>query len=239
MALVLAMTHLELVVAAGVVLAFVGTGVVMTGVVVRRFWRRLHKVLRRPLSEAVAETRRVGWRWVLARPLPDRQWRAALRSRRQLLAAVSAAEHAVEVASAAGAPVGDLRSLSRRLRASANAIDRSLSITQRGIAGFPGTVPAPSAQLHDLLQAAAQIQRAALRALEVTTDAPAAVLRDARRELMAISSGVDRSVDVGHSMASASASGTGVPSPNGGHDDHDEVRAGTASMPTGTSPSHQ
>ena len=57
----------------------------------------------------------IGSRWLSSRRLPDRRWIAAARARQELWRAVSAADHAVTAARQAGAPIGELHTLSRRL----------------------------------------------------------------------------------------------------------------------------
>ncbi|MGH9092974.1 MAG: hypothetical protein ACRDZR_16600, partial [Acidimicrobiales bacterium] len=98
-------------------LVVVGAVAALAGVLwLRHRWRRLRLVLAGRVQEAAGQVGRNGWRWALAQPVPDARWRAVTRSRRQVLRAAASAERAVEAATAAGAPVGDLPHLARRLR---------------------------------------------------------------------------------------------------------------------------
>ena len=125
----LALAHPFLV--AGAVFLSLCVAIALAGALwVRRRWRRASLLWRQGPEAALVLVGRSAWRWAVDRPLPDRRWRAVARSRRQLRLSVTAAERAVEVAAVAGAPVGELRSLSRRLRTSADALDASLAIDQ-------------------------------------------------------------------------------------------------------------
>src|SRR6202043_875082 len=86
-------------------------------------------------------------------PFPDRRWLAAARERRRLWLAVGAAERAVTAASRAGAPTGDLDGLCRRLPEAAP--DASPP---------PPLSPQVTAETHDLVRVAGQVQEAAAAA---------------------------------------------------------------------------
>jgi hypothetical protein len=186
----LGISQAGLVVAAGAVV-LLGAVIALAGALwVRRRWRRLRLLLRGGPEAAVGSIGRSAWRWALGRPLPDRRWRAVARSRRELLLSVSAAERAVDVAATAGAPMGELRSLSRRLRKSADALDASLSVDQRRTARS-GELPDTNRQVDDLLRAAAHIHESAARALTaVSGSVQTGLVEDAERELAAVSAGV-------------------------------------------------
>lgn len=179
-----------LVVVAGAVV-LLGAVVALAGALwVRRRWRRFRLLWRDGREAALGSIGRSAWRWALGRPLPDRRWRAVARSRRQLLLSVSAAERAVDVAVRAGAPVGELRSLSRRLRKSADALDASLSIDQWRSARS-AELPDTDRQVDDLLRAAGHIHESAARALTAVSGAvQTGLVEDAERELAAVSAGV-------------------------------------------------
>lgn len=168
----------------------------------RRSWGRLGVWLGRHLRHALLHAAGAGWRWALSRHLPDRQWRSLHVMRRNLLVAVSGSEHAVAVAKAAGAPIGDLESLGRRLREAANAVDASLRIAQRGSAPMTDLATA-SGQAADLSRTAAQIQGAAALALTAVARPVATELReDTEREVIAIAAGLSRFADGGAGSAS-------------------------------------
>lgn len=182
--------------AVGAVLALCAAAAVGAVLWARRRWRRLRSELGSRAQALLLVAGRAGWRWVLTRPAPDRRWVATTARRRQLLRAVADAERAVAVADAAGAPIGDLRSLTRRLRSSADSLDASMSIDRRHAPG-PQEPAGWSEQVDELLQAAAHIRTAAVRALSATTDHHRTGLAaDAERELVAVSAGVGRSYEV-------------------------------------------
>lgn len=180
-----------LVVALGVVAA------VGTVVWVRRRWRRLVSDLRGRAALATAGAGRAGWRWLLAHPVPDRRSWSAVRARRQVLVAVAAAERAVDHAGAAGAPVGELRSLCRRLRTSADALDAVLATGgRRGDTAETGNGDALS-QAGELVAVAQRIRTSA--ALLVSSGAyrlDPTLGADADRELAAVVAGARRHAQV-------------------------------------------
>ncbi len=116
-------------------------------------------------------------------PLPD--------LRRQLWRGVGDAEGAVRDAVLAGAPVGDLPSLSRRLRSTAEALDRLLAgDDDRHLAGV-------RRQVADVVSTAAAIRSAATAAtVAVVSDATEVRLRDlvadTDREVHSLAAGIDR-----------------------------------------------
>jgi hypothetical protein len=117
--------------------------------------------------------------------------RAMLADRRHLQMSVCRAKRAVAAAKGAGAPIGDLESLTRRLRSSTNAVDPSLRI-----ASWPEDAAT-------LAVVAATIQEAAATALTGTIrPTTTALLDDGHRELVAISSSFgqpeDDRVPLGH-----------------------------------------
>lgn len=186
----LGIPHPGLVVAAAVVLSLCAMTALAGAWWVRRRWRRLRILLRQGPEAALGVVGRSALRWALSRPLPDRRWWAAARSRRKLLLSVSAAERAVEVAATAGASVGELRSLSRRLRTSADALDASLAVDQRRTARSRD-LPDTTRQVEELLRAAAHIHESAARVLTTASGAvQAGLVDDAERELAAVSAGV-------------------------------------------------
>lgn len=182
-----------LMVAAGVVVLAAVAGV-LAAVWIRRRWRRLGLVLAGRVGMAAAGAGRKGVRWALAHPVPDARWWSAARARRQVLRAVAAAEQAVDAARAADAPVGDLPQLARRLRASADAVDASLAVAQRGAWRHDGA-DGTEEQVHEVLRAAACIHEAAVVALSAgSAHRRAGLVHDAEHELAAISAGARRAV---------------------------------------------
>lgn len=159
----------------------------------RRVRRRLEgagQVLARRAREAVADAGTAGWRWVWSLPLPDRRWRLAGRPRRQLWRAVGAAEHAVTVAHDAGAPLGELDVLCRRLRRAAGDTDRSLAIARHGAVVGDG-LECASYQVSELVSAAGQIQAAAAAALaSLSRPTVSGLADDVHREAVALTAGI-------------------------------------------------
>jgi|GEM_PF-731450 len=120
---------------------------------------------------------------LVALPLPD--------VRRRLWEAVGDANRAVGDAVAAGAPVGDLPSLNRRLRATAEALDRLLAT------GDDGRLAGVRRQVADLLSTAGAIRAAANAAMvAAVSDATEVHLRelvaDTDREVQSLTAGIDR-----------------------------------------------
>lgn len=175
---------------AGAVLLSLCAAAALAGALwVRRRWRRLRLLWRNGPEGALILLGRSAWRWALDRPLPDRRWREVAKSRRELRLSVAAAERAVDVAEAAGAPVAELRSLSRRLRTSADAVDASLAIDQWRATRSTG-MPDIARQVDELLRASADIHESAARMLTTTSGVvQTGLLEDAQRELAAVSAG--------------------------------------------------
>lgn len=184
----LALAHPFLV--AGAVFLSLCVAIALAGALwVRRRWRRASLLWRQGPEAALVLVGRSAWRWAVDRPLPDRRWRAVARSRRQLRLSVTAAERAVEVAAVAGAPVGELRSLSRRLRTSADALDASLAIDQWRTTES-AAMPETDRRVEELLRAAANIHESAARMLTSSSGVVQhGLLEDAERELAAVSAG--------------------------------------------------
>jgi hypothetical protein len=184
----LALVH-PVLVAGAVFLSLCAAAALVGALWVRRRWRRLRLLWRNGPEGALVLLGRSAWRWALDRPLPDRRWREVTKSRRDLRLSVAAAERAVDVAAAAGAPVGELRSLSRRLRTSADALDASLAIDQWRATRSTG-VPDIGRQVDELLRASADIHESAARMLTTTSGVvQTGLLEDAQRELAAVSAG--------------------------------------------------
>ncbi len=157
----------------------------------RRIRRRL-EASRRVIAARAAGSGGVsiGPRWLWSRRLPDRRWIAAARARQELWRAVSAADHAVTAARQAGAPIGELDTLCRRLRHAAADADRALSVARRAPAAACEQGPVPS-QVGDLVKTAGLIHDAAVSAVaSVYQPAAVSLADDARREAVALSAGI-------------------------------------------------
>jgi hypothetical protein len=137
--------------------------------------------------------------WWWSRPVPNRHWVAAVRTRRRLRRAVAAAEHAVAQARKSGAPTGDLNSLCRRLRQAATDADQSLAMAGR--ATPPGArADHASAQAAELVAAAGLIHDAAASsAASMAEPTVAGLTQDVRQEVTALSAGL---ASVAHSPGS-------------------------------------
>jgi hypothetical protein len=172
---------------AGIVLAGFGA-VVLGGVLlvvyrIRRRWRALR---------ARADVR-AGLSWIGS-------WRATgpgggpARWRYELWQGVADATRALLGAeSAVGGPIGDLRSLNRRLRSTAEELDGLLGMASGMAVGTP-EVAKLRHQVADALAASAAIRRAALASASSTSAARAGELAlDAQREVESVSAGVERS----------------------------------------------
>ncbi len=117
-------------------------------------------------------------------------WRPEERARRHLGRAVSGAETAVRSAAAAGAPVGELPALCRRLRAAATDADTLLRIGTAGRTECPDEV---RVQVADVLDAADSIRAAALAAARAHAAPHSRTLaEDAAREAQALIAGSAR-----------------------------------------------
>jgi len=185
------------VVMVGALLAFVAVAVVTTRVVraVRRRWHALYRPARVPLTgfragKDVPATMllSLGRATVTAAaPLASPQWWAAQGARRRMWRAVSAATHAVAVADRAGAPTGDLPRLARQLNAAA----RSVDALARADARRTADVGAAAVDVHRIEEAATELHRAAVDALEAVAAAEVEPLLSAvRLEVTALAAGV-------------------------------------------------
>jgi hypothetical protein len=171
------------------ILAVLAAGAVVTGMVLWRTLKRRWRLLGHHPAVRVATTA-----WTVASAVGVRASRrdaggwGAGRARRELWAAVSKAELAVQEADRAGAPVGDLPELCRRLRVAAGDVDRLV------VMGAELPVDAASGarqQVAEVLAASANIRLAAVTA---TSDASAprvsSLAADADRELQCITAGL-------------------------------------------------
>jgi len=176
---------------AGELLAtMLAAGIVVLAAAVTGVWCLRRRVRRRLGTINHAGAAHAGWRWLLSQPVPDRRWLVVTRQRRTLWRAVSAAEHAIATAQQVGAPTGDLDTLGRRLRRTAQDADHSLSVAH-GAASCGREAGQAQPDIDDLLTAAGLIQDAAASAV-ASLSQPAArhLADDARREAEALAAGL-------------------------------------------------
>lgn len=166
-------------------------GLVVTGFLLwrlaRRKWRALHShgavIGATALWEAAAVRRRRG-----GEPTsPDEvaQWSPG-RARKEMWRSVDQAEAAVRAATDVGAPVAEMPSLCRRLNAAAMDLDKVLRVEPAG--------PVPTAirtQVHGVMQAAGDIQRAAVvSASDANAQRVGDLTRDAVHEIELLDAGL-------------------------------------------------
>jgi hypothetical protein len=176
------------------VLAFVGlltAGAVAVGVLVWRSLRRRWRILG---AHPAVRTASLVWGLVsgigLRVPAGWDVGRAAHRPRREMWRAVGQAEEAVAEADRAGAPVGELPDLCRRLHAAAQDVDRLLVI---GADLPPGASGGLRRQVAEVLAAAGNIRLAAVTAASDASGPRVSELAgDARREVECIAAGLER-----------------------------------------------
>lgn len=147
----------------------------------RRRWRAIRSSAALRSGVALLWSFRVGSR----EPAP--------RMRYELWQSVSDATRAVRAALEAGAPLGDLPSLSRRLRAAADDIDRMLAVAVRLDPGAPA-MEGLRGRVAEVRDAASAIRSAALAsASDAASDRVQALAEDALREVQCVAAGVARS----------------------------------------------
>lgn len=180
--------HNVLILGAIGLLAFTGFAFV-AAILVRRRIRRIQENVRQLLVEP---TCRLAESWLNPRATP------ALHSRIKLARTVSAAEHAVKMAIAADAPVGDLPSLCRRLRLEASRMDYALRIGHR--------LSRSSAELRITIQQASELSDAAVRIQETALSSVSGaasisstrLLEDVRIESLASSTSFEKLRGLSH-----------------------------------------
>jgi hypothetical protein len=160
---------------------------------VRRRWRILAaRAAATGLAGISDRVRTSGWVSSLRAGGPvDRSFVPAVVASRGMWRSVRDAESAVASADEAGAPVGDLPSLCRRLRAAASDIDRMLRARPEGT---PVATPEPVGRhLADVAAAARNVHDVALRAMaEAFAGTGSSLVADADREAHALAAGLDR-----------------------------------------------
>ena len=165
--------------------------IVTAAIVVGVLWLRGRiRRLRRRISTGVVQWAHQASTEVLgARLVPDRHWMTLYHTKRRLARAKAGAARAVESARSAGAPLGDLESLLRRINASAEDLDASLAIAQRSSRSeFDYTAVVDQADA--LVESAHLIEKAAGVSLAATS-APAVtrIARDVHHAAEALRAG--------------------------------------------------
>lgn len=176
------------VIGAVTVLVVISTVAVGTTLAVRGVRRRYRRVRSRFASlDAGPGSRLPAVRATAVATVGSPTWWVAQRDRHRMWRAVSSAQHAVAVAQRAGAPVGDLPTLTRQLSGAARGLDAVLRAGARGGAAR-GELAAERRRLE---AAAAALHEAALDSLRIVAAADAEpVLSQVRLEVAALGAGL-------------------------------------------------
>ena len=154
----------------------------------RRRWRRVasHAAVR--TAAAIWATTGAGQRWVPNAGADITRW-SPQRARREMRRAVGDAEAAVRSAAEAGAPVGELPDLCRRLEAGAGDVDRLLNMGAAvGLGTEAGGV---HRQVAEVLAASSSIRLAAVTAAsDATAPRIGSLASDADREVECLTAGL-------------------------------------------------
>jgi hypothetical protein len=153
----------------------------------RRRYRAFRSWLQPPGMRPMSRSDLPAVRAVAATTLGSPAWWAVQRDRHRMWRAVSSANHAVAVAKDAGAPVGDLPTLSRQLTSAATGVDALLraSSSTRSMRREAG------AERRRIESVAADVHRAALDSLRaVALAGTEPVLSAVRLEVAALAAGV-------------------------------------------------
>lgn len=173
---------MQLLVDAAVAVAAAVTALAGASYVVVRMARRRWRALR---EQAVLRGAVAAWAGFQALRVGRRaaatEWSPA-RARREIWRALAAAERAVDHAESAGAPLGDLVALARRLRLAADEMDRLLA--------HGAFTPVVRDELDHLLAAADDVRQAAVgAAAEMAAPGVRQLADDAELELRAMAAG--------------------------------------------------
>lgn len=180
-----AAAHLAVLVCAVTFVALVAASAAVVVHVFRRWRTRvglLRAVLRR--TPRALPVGRVGA--VLTGTLASPSWWLSQRDRHGMWRSVVSAEHAVTVAARAGAPVGDLPALTRRLHRAAAGLDAAM----RAAGSDRGLLAGAAAERRRIEATAAQVRAAAVASLSATTADVQPVLSALSVELDAVAAGV-------------------------------------------------
>jgi len=180
-----------------VLLGLIGLTALATMMVVRlrRRWRSLRGSVRARVhgSGLIAESSPVDRSAVSAAAmasgsrLTSPHWWATQQARRRMWRSVTAASHAVKVARASGAPVGDLTTVVRQLEVAA----RSADALARADADVPGNGRSGVLETRRIEEAALHVQQAALQSLQsIATVEIEPLLPAVRLEAAALAAGV-------------------------------------------------
>lgn len=172
-------------------LALMLAGLVVTGFLlwrlVRRKWRAFHAhgavIGATALWEATAVRRRRGGE--STSPEEVGQWTPG-RARKEMWRAVDRADAAVRAAADLSAPTAELPSVCRRLQAAAMDLDKVLRVEPAGLVATELRT-----QVHDVMQAAGDVQRAAVAAAsDANGQRVGELTRDADHEIQLLEAGL-------------------------------------------------
>lgn len=173
-------------------LALAGLAIIVKRRIQRR-WMLARTRLWGLLGPRIASSARNGRPSSLGQPVWDPRWWAGSLARYRLWSAVASAEQSVSDAEKAGAPVGDLPVLCRRLRVAAQDLDRLMRVTPGWGEGHPGSRSARG-QLAQLVSAARSIQETAAAGIsEFGAPSVGDLTDDVRREVQALRAGLRHS----------------------------------------------
>lgn len=180
--------------AAGAVFFLAAVGlVVMVKRGIQRRWMLARSRLWALVGPRLAPSGRDVRPWSSGQPVWDPRWWATHWTRYRLWNAVTSAEQAVSDAEKAGAPVGDLPVLCRRVRAAARDLDRLLRVTPGWGEGQAGT-RSTRAQVAQLVSAAESIKQTAAAGIsEFGAPGVGDLADDVRREVQALRAGLRHS----------------------------------------------
>ena len=187
----LASVWVPLLVAGMVFVSLVAASIAATGYLLWRYGLRRWRMLRAHYAVAGIATLWMAITSRYVRPAPahsaaDMEDWPTRTVRREMWRSVDGAESAVRTADDLGGPTASLPSLCRRLRHAAVALDRILRVEPDG-----ATSPAVAAQAFDVMQAAGDVQRAAVASAgHATGHHVDALTRDADTELLALDAGL-------------------------------------------------
>lgn len=186
---------------ADAVTAIVLLAVGMSGFMLWRSTRRRVRAIRRRARALLgprAGGSSLGLMTVATSPVTQPAWWGLQRERQRLWRSVTAAEYAVTSAARGNAPIGDLPSLTRRLRATAGEVDAALCAASRAPGGPPAAL---KEECRDLQRAAADIHRCAAQSATGVLGGSQDLLSAIRIEVQALATGVHaarRAATIGH-----------------------------------------
>lgn len=181
-----------LVAGAVILLGLVGLAIMVKRRVQRR-WMLVQVRLWEFLGPRFSLAARNGGRWSSGQPLWDARWWASQWTRHRLWTAVTSAEQSVSGAEEAGAPVGDLPVLCRRLRVAAQDLDRLMRVAPGRGEGHEAARSAHD-QVAQVVSAARSIQETAAAGMsEFGAPSVRDLADDVQREVHALRAGLRHS----------------------------------------------